>query len=411
MRRAVAPPARRRRDYDVRLVALGHVAPETMPFDGRSVPARDAELEGIAGRKLPDLVGVDTVPVRWLAALEQVEDRAACRPLAVDRGCTPRLRVPATLGMRSQTEDLDHLVRGRHRMPSSRWKVQSMSRSKLTFNRRCGWPGASELGMSAAHPSMAGRIPSGSSATKCRVRAAMDVVRPANVAALPMRPRRSSSSALRAAASRSSGHAVEAHHERDRDVMVVERVIDPLQGGIRGDDRHPIAGLQLADHPGVITSRFNPMPVDFGPQLRWRAAPGWTIQQVDLPDPSLDVLFAEEAVEEDEPNLHPHAGRRRPRSRDATAGHRRRRRAGSQRGDRARLLEIEPVTRHLQAHQGHLPLLGRVVLRGRIGRWRRGQATGWQPGGARRFPPAKCRTHVGRFGRVPAPRPWTDGSY
>ena len=67
----------------------------------------DTQLERTARRVLPHLVGIDPMPVRPLAGRQQVDDRAAARPLAVRRHGPPRLRVPAALGMGAHLERFD----------------------------------------------------------------------------------------------------------------------------------------------------------------------------------------------------------------------------------------------------------------------------------------------------------------
>ena len=82
----------------------GHVRPEPVHRDRTIALGPDAELERVAGGGLPDLVGIDAMPVRSLARREQVEDRAGRRPRPADRLRPPRLDVPATLRMRPHPE-------------------------------------------------------------------------------------------------------------------------------------------------------------------------------------------------------------------------------------------------------------------------------------------------------------------
>ena len=96
------------------LVARDDVRPEPMrPRPPARPPTRRADLERLAGRELPDLVGVDPMPVRPLAGREEVEDRAARRPGAVDRPA------PATSRRTSRPRD-GHAVAGRRSRPRHR---------------------------------------------------------------------------------------------------------------------------------------------------------------------------------------------------------------------------------------------------------------------------------------------------
>ena len=104
-----------RGDDDLRDLAAGHVAAE--PMDGHPIALRpDRQLQRVAGRPLPDLGRVHDVPMRPLARGEQVQDRAAARPPAAGRlRRSPRLDVPAALGVRAHAEGVDHLGGRRHR--------------------------------------------------------------------------------------------------------------------------------------------------------------------------------------------------------------------------------------------------------------------------------------------------------
>src|SRR6185312_4005290 len=66
------------------------------------------QLERSAGVMMPDLVGIDAMPVRALACLQQKENRGAGTPRLVDG--TKRLAIVAALGMRPQPEVGDDLV-------------------------------------------------------------------------------------------------------------------------------------------------------------------------------------------------------------------------------------------------------------------------------------------------------------
>ena len=85
-----------------------------MGHDGRIALGPDTELERIAARVLPDLVGVDAMPVRPFTGCQEIEDRAAGRAGAVGGCGAPRLGVPAALGVRLHPERLDHLASTRH---------------------------------------------------------------------------------------------------------------------------------------------------------------------------------------------------------------------------------------------------------------------------------------------------------
>ena len=75
----------------------GHdIATEVMNGDRRLTLGPDPQLKRIARRVLPDLVGIDPMPVRSLAGRQQVDDRAAAGTHAFRRGSPPRLGIPAT---------------------------------------------------------------------------------------------------------------------------------------------------------------------------------------------------------------------------------------------------------------------------------------------------------------------------
>ena len=76
----------------------GHVRTEPVHRDRAIALAPDAELERVPAGGLPDLVGIDAMPVRSLARREQKEDRAGRRPRPADRLRSPRLDVPAPSG-------------------------------------------------------------------------------------------------------------------------------------------------------------------------------------------------------------------------------------------------------------------------------------------------------------------------
>ena len=65
--------------------ATGDVPTEAMNGDRRLSHGPDPQLERITRRVLPDLVGVDPMPVRPLAGRKQVDDRAAARPFVARR--------------------------------------------------------------------------------------------------------------------------------------------------------------------------------------------------------------------------------------------------------------------------------------------------------------------------------------
>ena len=78
--RAAAPPAKRRPGRPPGRRAARDVPTEPMDGDRRVALGPDPQLERIASRVLPDLVGIEPMPVRPLAGRQQVEDRAARRP-------------------------------------------------------------------------------------------------------------------------------------------------------------------------------------------------------------------------------------------------------------------------------------------------------------------------------------------
>ena len=72
------------------------------------------QLERVATRVVPHLVGVEPMPVRSVAGGEQVEDGAAGRTPTGLGGRTPRLGIPAALRMRAHAQGLDDRERCRH---------------------------------------------------------------------------------------------------------------------------------------------------------------------------------------------------------------------------------------------------------------------------------------------------------
>ena len=95
-----------------------------------SPSAQTESSRGSPGRVLPDLVGIDAVPVRALAGREQVEDRAAGGPGAVDGRCAPRLGEPAALGMSAQSQGGDH---GRGSGMSRGYRSRSPFRARSSY--------------------------------------------------------------------------------------------------------------------------------------------------------------------------------------------------------------------------------------------------------------------------------------
>ena len=96
-----------RRDDRLDTLAAGDIGPEPMRRHGQIAVGPDPQFERVAAGVLPDLVGIDAMPVRSLAGLEQVEDRAADRSLAGRRLGPPRLDIPAALRMRLHAEGFD----------------------------------------------------------------------------------------------------------------------------------------------------------------------------------------------------------------------------------------------------------------------------------------------------------------
>ena len=68
----------------------------------------DAQSQGGAGVVVPDLHGIDPVPVRTLPGGEQVVDGGARAAPALAVVVAPRLAVPAALGMGRQPQPIDH---------------------------------------------------------------------------------------------------------------------------------------------------------------------------------------------------------------------------------------------------------------------------------------------------------------
>ena len=110
---------------------LGTIAWTTDPAPGSTSPPslrhRDRrvalgpgpQLEVVTGRPLPDLVGVEAMPVRALAGRQQEQDRAARRSRTVDRRRLPRLGIPAALRMRPHPETIREPARVAHELSVS----------------------------------------------------------------------------------------------------------------------------------------------------------------------------------------------------------------------------------------------------------------------------------------------------
>jgi hypothetical protein len=78
----------------------------------RRIGGVDAQDQRAARIVVPDLGPIHPVPVRTLARREQVVDGTARAPAAVAGVVAPRLRIPATLRMRAEAEQIDDGVHG-----------------------------------------------------------------------------------------------------------------------------------------------------------------------------------------------------------------------------------------------------------------------------------------------------------
>ena len=94
----------------LRPLAIREVGSEADRFDGCSI-LRDAQSERRAGVEMPDLNGINAVPVRALAALQQKVDGGRTGA-AVGTGLVAKgLAKMPTLGMRRKPEQADDLLR------------------------------------------------------------------------------------------------------------------------------------------------------------------------------------------------------------------------------------------------------------------------------------------------------------
>jgi hypothetical protein len=91
-------------------------------------------------------------------------------------------------------------------------------------------------------------------------------------------------------------------------MVVVKRVVDPLEGGVGGHDLDlAIRVAHVTDDPRLVARRLRLVTLDLRLELGGRPAAGRCLEDVDLASPALDVVFAEQAVEEDEGDLEPDA--------------------------------------------------------------------------------------------------------
>ena len=95
-------------------------------------------------------------------------------------------------------------------------------------------------------------------------------------------------------------------YDPDADVMVGERMVNPLEGGVGEDDARPVRPVELPQDPVFIAPSLGLVPLDLRTDLIGREPAGWCFEHVDLPDPALDVILAQEIVEEQERDLIPH---------------------------------------------------------------------------------------------------------
>jgi hypothetical protein len=98
-------------DHHLRPVTGRDVTPELMAGDRAITRRPDRQLQRVARREVPDLVGIDAVPARPLAGGEQVDDGAARRSATIDRRCAPCLAEPSAFGVRLQGKSGDDLGR------------------------------------------------------------------------------------------------------------------------------------------------------------------------------------------------------------------------------------------------------------------------------------------------------------
>ena len=278
-----------------------------LPGPGRDeslgrVPAADRRAEPVAGTvgspgrtrsgaralrrpSMPDLGGVEPMPVRALAGRQQVQDRAARRALTGDAGRSPRLGIPAALRVRPHPERLGDLPRGRHPRPSGAPKrpvhvalgvdLQSSGPATRARSSREGAP-PMRRSPGASRPA--------ASVTKWSVRnARRRRPPPTNVARPARRGQEVVLLGVEHLGLRVVGHPVHAEHQGDGDVVIGERVIDPLEGCIGHDDL-PSGRRVVHGCPGpsrFIAGRLDGPAADLGLQFLGRPAATRRLQEIE----------------------------------------------------------------------------------------------------------------------------------
>src|SRR5262249_18391940 len=104
-----------RRHYGLRPLAGGEIGSQREAFDRAVGVERDLERERRAGVIVPDLDRIDLVPMRALAAREQVIGRGRCRARAVHHTrVAERLAKMSALGMGLEIEQAHDFGGGEH---------------------------------------------------------------------------------------------------------------------------------------------------------------------------------------------------------------------------------------------------------------------------------------------------------
>ena len=93
----------------LRALARCEIGSERDALDRALRSCSDLEHERGTGMVVPDLDGIDLVPMRALAAREQEIDRGRCRSAIVQRSSIPEgLAKMSAFGMRQQFQQTDH---------------------------------------------------------------------------------------------------------------------------------------------------------------------------------------------------------------------------------------------------------------------------------------------------------------
>src|SRR5439155_21263679 len=131
--RARRLPAETRHDH-LRSFALCEIGAEAMHIDMPAI-MREAEIQGCARMPVPDLIGIDAMPMADLAFAQQIIDRGAGGAFAQGRILPPGLAIMAAFGMRRQVEQTDDVLGlERHRKASLRLRISANTSALLAMD-------------------------------------------------------------------------------------------------------------------------------------------------------------------------------------------------------------------------------------------------------------------------------------